>query len=108
MKKINKALISISDKKNLNLLLKNLSKHKIQIINSLTENNFFEKLNSDFKNYYISPGHYVELYNYCKNNSIDFQNTSIESFLKNLIYNYENKKNNFFKYNVIYFIEYFF
>ena len=34
MKKINKALISISDKKNLNLLLKTLSKHKIQIISS--------------------------------------------------------------------------
>ena len=34
MKKINKALISVSDKKNLNLLLKNLSKHKIQIISS--------------------------------------------------------------------------
>ena len=33
MKKINKALISVSDKKNLNLLLKTLSKHKIQIIN---------------------------------------------------------------------------
>ena len=34
MKKINKALISVSDKKNLNLLLKNLSKHKIEIISS--------------------------------------------------------------------------
>ena len=34
MKKINKALISVSDKKNLNLLLKTLSKHKIQIISS--------------------------------------------------------------------------
>ena len=34
MKKIKTALISISDKKNLNLLLKNLSKHKIQIISS--------------------------------------------------------------------------
>ena len=34
MKKINKALISVSDKKNLNLLLKNLSKHKFQIISS--------------------------------------------------------------------------
>ena len=34
MKKIKTALISVSDKKNLNLLLKNLSKHKIQIISS--------------------------------------------------------------------------
>ena len=34
MKKINKALISVSDKKDLNLLLKTLSKHKIQIISS--------------------------------------------------------------------------
>ncbi len=34
MKKIKKALISISDKKNLKILLKNLSKHKIEIISS--------------------------------------------------------------------------
>ena len=34
MKKIKKALISISDKKNLNFLLKILTKHKIQIISS--------------------------------------------------------------------------
>jgi len=34
MKKISKALISVSDKKNLNLLLKNLSKNKIQILSS--------------------------------------------------------------------------
>ncbi len=34
MKKINRALISVSDKKNLNLLLKTLSNHKIQIISS--------------------------------------------------------------------------
>ena len=34
MKKINKALISVSNKKSLNLLLKTLSKHKIQIISS--------------------------------------------------------------------------
>ncbi len=34
MKKINTALISVSDKSNLNILLKNLSKYKIQIISS--------------------------------------------------------------------------
>ncbi len=81
---------------------------KINIINSLTEDNFFEKLNSDFKNYYISPGHYINFYYYCKNNSIDFQNTTIELFLKELIYKYERKKNNFFKDNLIFFLEYYF
>lgn len=34
MKKIKKALISVSDKKNLYLLLKNISKFKIQLISS--------------------------------------------------------------------------
>ena len=34
MKKIKTALISVHDKKNLKLLLKNLSKHKIKIISS--------------------------------------------------------------------------
>ena len=34
MKKIKKAIISVSDKKNLKFLLKTLSKHKIEIISS--------------------------------------------------------------------------
>ena len=34
MKKIKKALISVSDKKNLKELLKNLTKHNIQLISS--------------------------------------------------------------------------
>ena len=34
MKKIKKALISVSDKKNLKLLLKILIKHKIELISS--------------------------------------------------------------------------
>ena len=81
---------------------------KIKLINSLTENNFYEKLNEDFKNYYISPGFYISFYNYCKNNNIDFQNVTIDLFLRDLILNYENKKNNFLKDNLIHFIEYFF
>ena len=81
---------------------------KIQLINSLTENNFYEKLNEDFKNYYIQPGFYINFYNYSKNNNIDFQNTTIEFFLRDLILNYENKKNNFLKDNLIHFLEYFF
>ena len=32
MKKIKKALISVSDKRNLNFLIKTLKKHKIQIV----------------------------------------------------------------------------
>ena len=66
------------------------------------------KLNEDFKNYYISPGFYISFYNYCKNNNIDFQNITIELFLRDLILNYENKKNNFLKDNLIHFLEYFF
>ena len=83
-------------------------KQKIEVINSLTEDKFFEKINSDFKNYYISPGQYIDLYYYCINNNIDFQNITIESFLKDLIYNYEKNKDIFFKDNLIHFLEYFF
>ena len=83
-------------------------RQKIEVINSLTEDKFFEKINSDFKNYYISPGQYIDLYYYCINNNIDFQNITIESFLKDLIYNYEKNKDIFFKDNLIHFLEYFF
>ena len=34
MKKIQKALISVSNKKNLNFLIQTLKKHKIQIVSS--------------------------------------------------------------------------
>lgn len=81
---------------------------KIELINSLTEENFFKNLSLDFKNYYIYPGIYINFYHYCKTNNIDFKNITIDVFLKNLILKNENKKNIFLKENLINFIEFFF
>ena len=47
MKKIKKALISVSDKQNLDLLLKNLLKHDIEIISSGgTYKHIFDNINN--------------------------------------------------------------
>ena len=84
--------------------------HKIKekIVNSITENGYFNVLNSDFKNYYSSPSQYINFYYYCKSNDINFEHINIDNFLKDFIYNYDNKKKLFTKDNLINFIELFF
>ena len=52
MKKIKTALISVSEKKKLNKLLKSLSKHKIQIISS---GGTFKKNRSPLNNFPKKP-----------------------------------------------------
>ncbi len=89
-----------------NLHLSNSIKKKI--IDSLTEENFYNSLSNDFKNYYISPGQYINLYYYCQNNNLDFKNIDIGVFLKDLILNYQIKKSSFLRENLIQYIEFFF
>ena len=81
---------------------------KEKIINSLTDDNFYSQLNSDFKNYYNTPSEYINFYYFCLENSIDFKNTNIENFLKIIINDRSYKKNNFIKNNLTNYLEYFF
>ncbi len=39
-------------------------------------------LNNDFINFYNTPGEIIELYNFCNDKKIEFENINIESFLK--------------------------
>jgi len=81
---------------------------KEKIINSLADDKFYSQLNADFRNYYNTPGEYVNFYYFCTANNIDFKNTNIENFLKIIINDFFYKKNNFIKDNLTNYLELFF
>ena len=88
-----------------NLYLKN--EDKIKIINKLSNSEFYNKLNNDFKNNYISPGDIISLYGFFKNNNID-ESISIDDFLKLIIEKKLYKKDLFVKDKLSFFIELYF
>ena len=81
---------------------------KEKIINSLTIDDFYSQINSDFINYYNTPGEYINFYYFCLDNNIDFKNTNIENFLKFIINDFSYKKSNYIKDNLNSYLEYFF
>ena len=83
------------------------SESKFKIINKLTNSDFYNNLNIDFKNNYNSPGDFISLYNFFNDNSIKFD-TSIENLLKLIIEKKLYKKNIYIKNNVSFFIELYF
>ena len=90
---------------NFNFYLKN--EDKLKIINKISNADFYNDLNNDFKNNYNSPGDIISLYNFFKNNNIDIK-VSIDNFLKLLIEKKLYKKDLFIKDKLSFFIELYF
>ena len=88
-----------------NFYLKN--EDKLKIINKISNSDFYNDLNNDFKNNYNSPGDIISLYNYFKNNNIDLK-VSIDDFLKLIIEKRLYKKDLFIKDKLSFFIELYF
>ena len=88
-----------------NFYLKN--EDKLKIINKISNSDFYNDLNNDFKNNYNSPGDIISLYNFFKNNNIDFK-VSIDDFLKLIIDRKLFKKDLFIKNKLSFFIELYF
>ena len=80
----------------------------IYIVNQLLNKNIFEHINSDLRNYYISPGELINLFNIAKDKKINLLEHNLESLLKLLIDNAYYKKNKVIKRMLINFIELFF
>ena len=80
---------------------------KLKIINKISNSNFYNDLNNDFKNNYNSPGDIISLYNFFKNNNIDLK-VSIDDFLKLIIEKRLYKKDLFIKDKLSFFIELYF
>ena len=77
------------------------------ILKNILENDFYENLNEDFKNFYFSPGDFVNLYYLFVNNNIEYQFT-IEQLLDYIIKNKIYKKDPFIKNNMNLFFELYF
>lgn len=88
-----------------NFYLKN--EDKLKIINKISNSDFYNDLNNDFKNNYNSPGDIISLYNFFKNNNIDLK-ISIDDFLKLIIEKRLYKKDLFIKDKLSFFIELYF
>ena len=88
-----------------NLFLNN--SQKIEVINKVLNNDFYNKLNTDFKNIYNSPGEIVALYSFFKENTIN-ENITIDDLLKLIQEKYFFKKNFYIKNNLPSFVELFF
>ena len=80
---------------------------KLQIISRLTNSNFFNELNIDFKNNYNSPGDYISIYNFFNDNKIN-SDISIENLLKLIIEKKLYKKNIYIKNKLSFFVELYF
>jgi len=80
----------------------------IIIANKIIQDNLFNLLNTEFINHYTTPGQYVNLINFAKNNHIDLKEYNLKDFLFFLIDNSYYKKNNFVKFNIYFFIELYF
>lgn len=81
---------------------------RIQIISSITEDNFYERLSNDFKNTYLSPKFYFDLHNFFIQNNFEKYNLDIEDVLFYLFEKKLFKKNTFFLDHINHFVELYF
>ena len=82
-------------------------KTKEEIISKILNSKFYDDLNHDFKNDYITPGDIFLLNLFFKENDIN-ENMNIEDLLKLIIEKKYFKKSLFLKNNLSFFIELFF
>ena len=80
----------------------------LQITNQILDQNVLEIINHDLINYYNSPGDYINLIKFSKENLIDIKNINLSEFIDILIAQNYYKKNDFIKYSIFNFIELYF
>ena len=81
--------------------------HKLKIINKISNSDFYNDLNNDFKNNYNSPGDIILLHNFLINNNINLK-ISIDDLLKFIIEKKLYRKDLFVKNKLSFFIELYF
>tara|TARA_Y100001970_G_scaffold26524_1_gene31956 strand:+ start:3426 stop:4361 length:936 start_codon:yes stop_codon:yes gene_type:complete len=86
-----------------NFFLNNIDSNKI--LNHLIPN---LNLSNDFINFYNSPGEIIDLYNFCIDKKIEFENIKIENFLKIICESNILKNNKYINDNIINFFQIYF
>tara|TARA_Y100001970_G_scaffold292907_1_gene436535 strand:- start:1823 stop:2746 length:924 start_codon:yes stop_codon:yes gene_type:complete len=77
---------------------------KIYVLNKLIDQTFYQSLNTTFRNYYLTTGDYVNLYNFFKENKLDL-NITIDDFIKFIIKNKSYKNSLYIKEHLSLFFE---
>lgn len=77
----------------------------VMIANKLTDNDIMKLINKDLINYYNTPGQFINLINFSKENKIDIKRNNLYNFLQILINENFYKKNDFISSNIYNFIE---
>jgi len=80
----------------------------INITNNLLNENIFKLLNSELINYYATPGDFINLVKFSKENKINLNEFDLKDFLLLLINENHYKKNLFVKSNLFNYIELYF
>ncbi len=104
----NKKILPTLTSRCLNFKIKLSNSESLIIANKLIQSNFFESINKDLINYYMTPGLMYNLFKFGENNNIDLSNLNLKGFLSLLIENNYFKKDDFIKYIIYDFIEFYF
>tara|TARA_Y100000590_G_scaffold467049_1_gene644472 strand:+ start:3534 stop:4472 length:939 start_codon:yes stop_codon:yes gene_type:complete len=80
----------------------------IKITNKLLNDNIFNLLHKDLISHYNTPGNYIKLINFSKENDIKLNEYNLKSFLLLLINERFYKNNNFIKFHIYNYIELYF
>ena len=80
----------------------------MEVANKLIKDDLSKSINNDLINYYMTPGLIYNLFNFGKINNIDLLNFNLKDFLSLLISNNYFKNDNFIKYIIYDFIEFYF
>ena len=97
----NKRILPTLKSRCLNFKIQLTSKHSIEVVNKILDNNYNEFLNEDLVNNYSTPGEILNLIDFANKNDIDLIKTNLKNFIKKIIMEKLYKKNNSIK-NLIY------
>ncbi len=104
----NKKLLSTITSRCINFKITLNNDENLNIANKLLNGNLYEKINKDLINYYSTAGNIYNLYKFAQTNDLDICKLNLKDFLKILIRENYYKKNDFMKYFIFDFVEYYF
>ena len=80
----------------------------MNIINQLLGDELYNLVNKDLINYYFTPGNMYNLVKFAELNNYNLSDLDLKSFLKIMIKENHYKKNQFIKFMIFHFLEFYF
>ena len=79
-----------------------------EIIDNYFSNKIYQNISKDFLNYYIPPSLIIRFINFCENNNLNYENISIDGFIKYYLKNNIYKKKDSINEDIKFYLELFF